>query len=96
MATPEQRDAAGEWLRQAALREQRAVTIDGGRRCAVRQSEAIEGWWVGTSPRNGDLASVEGPWGDWVALAHGILAYDAAIKAGTAHEAITPWEVPDA
>lgn len=51
--------------------------IDGGRRCAVRKSEWMDDWWVGTSPRNGDGASVEGPWEDWVTLARAILELDA-------------------
>jgi hypothetical protein len=51
--------------------------IEGGRRCAIEDaSEIIEGWWVGYSPRNGRGASVEGPWGDWVALARAIITRD--------------------
>jgi hypothetical protein len=51
--------------------------IEGGYRCALRESEWLSNWWVGTSPRNGDDAQVEGEWEDWVNLAHQILAEDA-------------------
>lgn len=71
-------------LDEAAEREKRAVWLDGGRRCAVKQSAWLDEWWVGVSPRNGEGAVVEGPWGDWVALARNILAHDEKIRAGEA------------
>ncbi len=52
--------------------------IHGGKRCAVEASDAMDGWWVGVSPRNGYGALCEGPWEDWVNLAHQILAADEA------------------
>jgi hypothetical protein len=57
--------------------------IDGGRRVAMGVCPWMgdEGtWWVGTSPRNGYGASVEGDWEDWVALARGILEADAEAR----------------
>lgn len=57
--------------------------VAGGRRCALRRSEWIAEWWVGTSPRNGDHSSVEGDWEDWVNMAQGILKADAEWKALT-------------
>lgn len=80
----ERRENARRALEEAAEREERAVWLEGGRRCAVRQSEWLDGWWVGTSPRNGDGALVEGPWEDWVALARNILEYDAKVQRGEA------------
>jgi hypothetical protein len=59
--------------------------IQGGRRCAVRVFELGDDptWWVGTSPRNGDHASVEGNWEDWVRMARGILkAHAEAVAKG--------------
>ena len=86
----QQAENARRWLREAAERAERAVWLDGGRRCAVRQSEAIDGWWVGESPRNGEGACVEGPWEDWVTLARNILAYDEKIRSGEATAGIAP------
>lgn len=58
----------------------------GGRRCALRKCAWLDGWYVGTSPRNGDDASVEGSWEDWVELAQNILAADVQRKATKTHE----------
>ena len=55
--------------------------IAGGRRCAIRRAEALPGWWVATSPRNGDEALVEGSWDDWVTLARSILALEGTLDA---------------
>lgn len=54
--------------------------IQAGRRLAVKESEWLDDWWVGTSPRNGDHAAVEGNWSEWVSLAHAILAADRAYR----------------
>lgn len=55
--------------------------IRGGSRCAL-ENGSFAGWFVGTSPRNGYHASVEGAWGDWVRLAEGILAQEERRKRG--------------
>lgn len=81
-------EEARQVLSDRAKAAQRAVWLEGGRRCAVKQSEWMEGWWVGTSPRNGDNATVEGPWEDWVTLARNILAYDAMVQTGMASVSI--------
>lgn len=52
----------------------------GGRRCAVKKSEWLDDWWISHSPRN-DNQNAEGPWEDWVALAHAILEADSKWKA---------------
>ncbi len=62
------------------MKDPRKRYISGGRRCALRYSECLPNWWVGTSPRNGDNASVEGDWEDWVVLAQNILKLDAEYK----------------
>ncbi len=66
--------------------------IAGGYRCGITACNGLndgdepDGWWVGYSPRNGMNASVEGPWADWVELAHQILAEDARRQADTSSE----------
>lgn len=75
---------AQEYAENAEKKSHRAAWLDGGNRCALKQSEWIDGWWVGESPRNGEGALVEGPWQDWVILAYAILAYDEKIRAGEA------------
>lgn len=50
--------------------------VRGAKRCAIQRSAWLPGWFVGWSPRNGN-ENAEGPWSDWVALAHAILAADA-------------------
>lgn len=60
--------------------------IPGGRRCAVGVCPWMGdagAWWVGVSPRNGQHASVEGSWEDWVVMARGILkAHAEAVAKG--------------
>ena len=51
--------------------------IRGAKRCALKKSDCFDDWYVGTSPRNGDYATVEGSWADWVELAQNILKADA-------------------
>jgi hypothetical protein len=61
--------------------------INGGRRCALTASGWLDNWWMGTSPRNGDNAGVEGPWEDWVRLARNILAaHERAVAQGLCAE----------
>lgn len=47
----------------------------GDRRCAMRKSEWLDGWWVSYSPRNSN-SNAEGSWDDWVLLARNILKAD--------------------
>lgn len=55
------------------------AAIPGGRRCAVAVCPWMSNWFVGTSPRNGDDATVEGTWEDWVVLAKNILAIEESL-----------------
>lgn len=57
------------------------VEIPGDRRLALAICPWMADWFVGTSPRNGDGASVEGSWAHWVALAENILSINAALPA---------------
>lgn len=52
--------------------------VRGAKRCAIQRGW-MAGWFVPWSPRN-DNQNAEGPWSDWVALAHAILAADAAAQ----------------
>lgn len=52
--------------------------VSGAKRCGIQRGW-ITGWFVPWSPRN-DNQNAEGPWSDWVALAHAILAADAAAR----------------
>lgn len=54
--------------------------IHGAKRCGIERSVWLDGWFVPWSPRN-DNQNAEGPWSDWVALAHAILAADATALA---------------
>jgi hypothetical protein len=56
----------------------RVYVQGGGRRCAIVKSAWLDDWYVGFSPRNGEGASVEGTWADWVELANNILEADKA------------------
>ena len=69
--------------------------IEGGRRCAVRKFEIGDDWWVGTSPRNGDGAAVEGSWSDWVALAEAILERNRATQNPGPITDIAELRIPD-
>lgn len=62
--------------------------IYAGRRLAIEKSDhlGVDGppekrWWVAYSPRNGKSAPAEGPWHEWVELAHKILALNAEMAA---------------
>ena len=88
MTSAEQAENARRLLSKWDEMEKWAVWLEGGRRCAVKQTPYIDGWWVGVSPRNGEGATVEGPWEDWVALARAILEHDEKIKRGEATENI--------
>jgi hypothetical protein len=79
---------ARELLAKWSEMEDRAVYIDAGRRNGIHQVATIEGWWVAYSPRNGDGATAEGPWSDWVLLARLILEHDEKIRRGEATEGI--------
>lgn len=50
-------------------------SIRAAKRCGMQRSTWMTGWFVPWSPRN-DNENAEGPWSDWVALAHAILAAD--------------------
>lgn len=50
--------------------------VQGAKRCGIQRSAWLPSFFVGWSPRN-DNQNAEGPWSDWVALAHAILAADA-------------------
>lgn len=78
------RQTARDLLAQWAEMEKRAVYIDAGRRNGIHQVATLDGWWVAYSPRNGDGATAEGPWDDWVLLARLILEYDEKVRAGEA------------
>lgn len=52
----------------------------GAKRCGIRRSDWLTGWYVPWSPRN-DNHNAEGGWSDWVALANAILAADAKAQA---------------
>ena len=54
--------------------------IQGAKRCGIQRSEWLPSFFVGWSPRN-DNEEAEGPWSDWVALAHAILAADEKARA---------------
>jgi hypothetical protein len=86
MTTDEQIERSRRQLAKWREMEERAVTLTGGRRCAIQQTAVLNGWWASYSPRN-DSPNAEGHWSDWVCLAREILAYDAQIKRGeaTAH-----------
>lgn len=79
--TPEALEQARRIIALAEDAEAGEVSIVGGRRCAISSSEWLSGWFVGYSPRNGENASVEGPWEDWVTLARSILEIEAARSA---------------
>ncbi|MGC5796466.1 hypothetical protein [Sphingomonas sp. NFX23] len=49
--------------------------VQGGKRCGIQRSAWLPSFYVGWSPRN-ENENAEGPWSDWVALAHAILAAD--------------------
>ena len=49
------------------------TVITAGRRLAICRSEYLGDWYISWSPRN-DNQNAEGPWDEWVALAHAILA----------------------
>lgn len=55
------------------------LVANGGRRLAVQASEWLDNWYVAYSPRN-DNNNAEGPWEDWVTLAHDILRIDAEAR----------------
>lgn len=57
--------------------------VRGAKRCGIQRSDWLTGWYVPWSPRN-DNQNAEGPWSDWVALAHAILAKDAEARAALA------------
>lgn len=48
------------------------VVARSGRRLAVQASEWLSDWYISHSPRN-DNQNAEGPWQEWVDLAHAIL-----------------------
>ena len=54
--------------------------IEGAKRCGIQRSVWLPSFFVGWSPRN-DNENAEGPWSDWVALAHAILAADEQARA---------------
>jgi len=53
--------------------------VRGARRCGIQRSAWLPSFFVGWSPRN-DNENAEGPWSDWVKLAHAILAADAVAQ----------------
>lgn len=58
-------------------------SVRGAKRCGIQRSVWLTGWFVGWSPRN-DNENAEGPWSDWVVLAHKILAEDTKARAALA------------
>jgi len=62
--------------------------IQGAKRCGIQRSLWLPSFFVGWSPRN-DNENAEGPWSDWVALAHAILAADAAAIAHLTEQGVT-------
>jgi hypothetical protein len=57
--------------------------LKAAKRCGIQRSAWLDGWFVGWSPRN-DNENAEGPWSDWLALAHAIIAADEAAILATA------------
>lgn len=66
-----------------ALEPHLPESIEAAKRCGIQRSDWLTGWFVPWSPRN-DNQNAEGPWADWVALAHAILAADAKALAALA------------
>ena len=72
--------SAGIEAQLEALEERRSpprtgLYLKGGKRLAVQESDYLNGWYVGHSPRN-DSYCAEGEWADWVTLAHKIIEED--------------------
>lgn len=50
-------------------------SIKAAKRCGIQKSPWLSDWFIPWSPRN-DNENAEGPWSDWVNLAHEILRYN--------------------